>query len=51
MKKYNRQNRLIHRYALIISKHTGIPHDCDEVQDSALEIYIAVHGKAQRLIP
>lgn len=51
MKKYKKQNELIHEYALIIAKHTGLPDYSDEVQDAALDIYIKEHGAPVRMGP
>jgi len=50
-RKYKKQNDLIIKYAAIIAECTKLPYDSDEVQDAALAIYIAVHGKPVRLGP
>lgn len=51
MKRYNKQQELLIKYASIIAEHTKLDYDSNEVQDAAMAIYTVVHGKIIRYGP
>lgn len=51
IRQYNKQVKVIQEYAAIISKHTGMIKDIEEVQEAAKEIYLKSHGKLIYLTP
>jgi len=51
LRKFKKQSQLIKEYAKIISINTHLPESSDEVQNTAIALYIKEHGNPVRLGP